>query len=176
MNVSGEDPERGCHAQHHQPSVAAFAKAPNVPVRRPNRAEQDQERVEPKLDPMHEIGSGQVHEKEKAQLAEIIDQLNTLFGGDTTDGDQLSYANALVEKTLESKVLQQQAASNSKEQFANSPDLTGEILNAVMESMEAQTELSTQALNSEVIREGLKVILLNQLGLYEQLKQRASHS
>ena len=130
----------------------------------------------PKLDPMHEIGSGQVHEKEKAQLAEIIDQLNTLFGGDTTDGDQLSYANALVEKTLESKVLQQQAASNSKEQFANSPDLTGEILNAVMESMEAQTELSTQAINSEVIREGLKVILLNQLGLYEQLKQRASHS
>ena len=130
----------------------------------------------PKLDPMHEIGSGQVHEKEKAQLAEIIDQLNTLFGGDTTDGDQLSYANALVEKTLESKVLQQQAASNSKEQFANSPDLTGEILNAVMESMEAQTELSTQALNSEVIREGLKVILLNQLGLYEQLKKRASHS
>ena len=67
-------------------------------------------------------------------------------------------------------------AANSKEQFANSPDLTGEILNAVMESMEAQTELSTQALNSEVIREGLKVILLNQLGLYEQLKKRASHS
>ena len=130
----------------------------------------------PKLDPMHEIGSGQVHEKEKAQLAEIIDQLNTLFGGDTTDGDQLSYANALVEKTLESKVLQQQAASNSKEQFANSPDLTGEILNAVMESMEAQTELSTQALKSEVIREGLKFIMLNHLGLYEQLKKRASHS
>ncbi len=128
------------------------------------------------LDPIDEIGSGQVHEKEKAPLAEIIDQLNTLFGGDTTDGDQLSYANALVEKTLESKVLQQQAASNSKEQFANSPDLTGEILNAVMESMEAQTELSTQALNSEVIREGLKVILLNKLGLYEQLKQRASRS
>ncbi|MDG2381661.1 MAG: hypothetical protein P8N76_08295 [Pirellulaceae bacterium] len=50
------------------------------------------------------------------------------------------------------------------------------FLAAVMESMEAQAELSTQALNSEVIREGLKVILLNQLGLYEQLKQRASHS
>ena len=128
----------------------------------------------PKLNPMAEIGSGSVQEKQKAYLAEIIDQLNTLFGGETTDGDQLSYANTLAEKTLESEVLQKQAANNSKEQFANSPDLTSEILTAVMDSMDAQTDLSAKALNSAVIREGLKQILLNQLGLYEKLKARAS--
>lgn len=97
-----------------------------------------------------------------------------MFGADTTDGDQLSYANTLAEKTLESEIVQKQAANNSKEQFANSPDLTKEILNAVMESMEAQSELSTRALNSEEIREGLKRVLLNQLGLYEKLKERAA--
>ena len=43
-----------------------------------------------------------------------------------------------------------------------------------MESMDAQTDLSTKALNSAAIREGLKQILLNQLGLYEKLKARAS--
>jgi len=128
----------------------------------------------PKLDPMQEIGSGEVQEKQKAFLAEIIDQLNTLFGSDTTEGDQLSYANTLVEKTLESEVLQKQAANNSREQFASSPDLTKEITNAVIESMDAQTELSTRALNSPEILEGLKRVLLNQLGLYEKLQSRAT--
>jgi len=132
------------------------------------------EKDAPKLDPMQEIGSGEVREKQKAYLTEIIDQLNTLFGSETTEGDQLSYANTLVEKTLESEVLQKQAVNNSREQFANSPDLTNEILTAVMESMDAQTDLSTKALNSAAIREGLKQILLNHLGLYEKLKARAS--
>ena len=128
----------------------------------------------PTLAPITEAGSGSVQEKEKAWLSEIIEQLNTLFGSDTTEGDQLSYAKAVAEKTLESEVLQKQAANNSKEQFANSPDLTSEILSAVMDSMDAQTELSTRALNSETVRDGLKLILLDRLGLYENLRTRAS--
>ena len=128
----------------------------------------------PMLDPITEAGSGSVQEKEKAWLSEIIEQLNTLFGSDTTEGDQLSYANAVAEKTLESEVLQKQAANNSKEQFANSPDLTSKILTAVMDSMDAQTELSTRAVNSGEIREGLKLILLDRLGLYEKLRTRAT--
>lgn len=105
-------------------------------------------------------------------MSEIIDQLNTLFGSDMTDGDLLSYARAVNEKTLESEILQQQAANNTKEQFASSPDLTSEILSAILESMDAQSELSKRALNSEPIREGLKRILLTQLGLYEGLRAR----
>ncbi|MCA9171953.1 MAG: hypothetical protein KDB23_30005, partial [Planctomycetales bacterium] len=91
---------------------------------------------------------------------------------DTTDGDQLSYANTLAEKTLESVLLQKQAANNSKEQFANSPDLNRELQDAVMESMDAQAELAARALNSTQVLEGLKAILLNHLGLYERLKER----
>ena len=34
--------------------------------------------------------------------------------------------------------------------------------------------LGTRALNSEEIREGLKLILLDRLGLYEKLRTRAS--
>ena len=128
----------------------------------------------PTLAPITEAGSGSVQEKEKARLSEIIEQLNTLFGSDTTEGDQLSYANAVAEKVLESEVLQKQAANNSKEQFTNSPDLPSEILTALIDSMDAQTEVSTQAINSTEIRDGLKLILLNQLGLYEKLRTRAS--
>jgi type I restriction enzyme, R subunit len=35
-------------------------------------------------------------------------------------------------KLLESKKLQQQATNNTKEQFANSPDLNRKLLNAIM--------------------------------------------
>ncbi len=45
---------------------------------------------------------------------------------------------------------------------------------AVMESMDAQSELSTRAINSVEVREGLKLILLNRLGLYEKLRGRAA--
>lgn len=142
-----------------------------------NRGKEDlalSDKDAPKLDPITEVGSGSIQEKEKALLSEIIEQLNTLFGGDTTGGDQLSYANTVAEKTLESETLQKQAANNSKEQFANSPDLTKEILTAIMESMDIQKELSTRALNSTEIREGLKLVLLDRLGLYEKLRVRAT--
>jgi type I restriction enzyme R subunit len=80
----------------------------------------------------------------------------------------------LNEKVLESTVLQKQATSNSKEQFANSPDLTSEIMNAIIDAMDVQADLSTKALNSPEMREGLKRIMLNQLGLYEKLRDRAA--
>ncbi|UUO09025.1 type I restriction endonuclease [Blastopirellula sp. J2-11] len=128
----------------------------------------------PQLQPMTEAGSGSVQEKQKALLSEIIEQLNTLFGGDTTDGDQLSYARTVAEKTLESEILQKQAANNTKEQFANSPDLSNQIMEAIMESMDIQTELSSRALNSPEIRAGLQRLLLDRLDLYEQLRARAA--
>jgi hypothetical protein len=40
--------------------------------------------------------------------------------------------------------------------------------------MDAQQSLSVQVLNSPEIRAGLIRILLNQLGLYEKLKTRAT--
>ena len=70
-------------------------------------------------------------------------------------------------------VLPQQAINNSKEQFANSPDLTNEIMNAIIDARDVQVELSSNALNSAEFRERLKGLMLNQLGLYEKLKSRA---
>lgn len=127
----------------------------------------------PKLDPLTEVGSGSLREKQQAYLHEIIEQLNTLFGTDTTDGDQISYGETVGTKTLESTKLQQQAVSNSKEQFSNSPDLNSEILDAVIDSMDAQEVLSKRTLNSDEVREGLKRWLLDHFQLYEKLKQRA---
>jgi type I restriction enzyme R subunit len=129
----------------------------------------------PNLEPMTEIGSGSVQEKQKALLNEIIQKVNDLFEGELTDQDKLVYVNNVLKgKLLESETLKQQAIHNTKEQFANSPDLKTEILNAVMEALEAHTTMSTQALNSETIRKGLKDVLLGPAQLYETLRRRVS--
>jgi type I restriction enzyme R subunit len=105
-------------------------------------------------------------------LAEIIQRVNDLFEGELTDGDRLVYVNDVLKgKLLESDKLRQQAANNTKEQFANSPDLSKALLDAIMDALEAHTTMSTQALESEKVREGLKAILLGPAGLYEALRQ-----
>jgi type I restriction enzyme R subunit len=125
------------------------------------------------LRPMSEAGSGTVQEREKAFLHEIIAKVNDLFGSDTTEGDKLVYVNNVIKgKLLESEVLARQAASNSKEQFANSPDLSHELLNAILDAFAAHSSLSKQALDSENVRNGLKDILLGPARLYETLREQ----
>jgi type I restriction enzyme R subunit len=127
----------------------------------------------PLLYPISEAGSGMVQEKEKAWLHAIIEKVNDLFEGELTDQDKLVYVNNVLKgKLLESEKLRQQATNNTKEQFANSPDLKAELLNAIMGALDAHTLMSTQALNSATVQGGLKDILLNHARLYETLRKQ----
>ena len=129
----------------------------------------------PKIEPITEAGSGSVQEKEKALLNEIIEKVNSLFDGELTDQDKLVYVNNVIKgKLLESAKLMQQATNNTKEQFANSPDLKAELMNAIMGALDAHTLMSTQALNSPAIQGSMKDILLNNAGLYETLRAKAA--
>jgi len=123
-----------------------------------------------KIKPLTESGSGSVHEKEKARMREIIERLNEIFGADCSDGDKYSYCNTLMTKLAESKDLAQQARNNTKEQFSNSPDLSRELMNAIMDALSAHTAMSKQALDSERVRADLLKILLGPAGLYESLR------
>ena len=71
---------------------------------------------------------------------------------------------------MESETLRQQAATNTKEQFSNSPDLIQELLNAIMDAQSANTSLSKQALESDKVMLGLKDVLLGPVRLYEALR------
>ncbi len=125
-----------------------------------------------KLKPMTESGSGEVQDPQKAFLSAIIAKLNDLFQG-VTDEDQLQYVNGNVKgKLLQSEILAEQAANNTKEQFANSPDLAAALLNAIMDADSAFSALTKQALDSEKVRRGILDILLDNAGLYEALRQR----
>ena len=127
------------------------------------------------LPPLTDPGSGQLQEKEKALLAEIIARVNTLFDGELSDDDKLVYVNHVLKgKLLESDILVQQANNNTKEQFSNSPDFANEMMNAIMDALAAHTTMSKQALDSEKVRVGLKDILLGPAKLYEALREQGS--
>ena len=125
----------------------------------------------PLLDPITESGSGMLQEPQKVYMAELIEKLNELFGGETTDQDQLVYVNRVIKgKLMESATLKEQAANNTKEQFGNSPDLDAELSNAIIDALDAHTSMSTQALNSAAVRNGIKQILLSHARLWESLR------
>ncbi|MDN7815881.1 hypothetical protein [Burkholderia vietnamiensis] len=115
------------------------------------------------------VGSGAAQDKQKAYLNEIIEKVNGLFEGYLTDDEQLVNMNGVLKsKLLENETLVLQAMSNRKEQFANSPDLKDSLLHAIMDALEAHNTMSTQALGSEPVRDGLKDILLVPARLYSE--------
>jgi len=77
-------------------------------------------------------------------MNEIIQRVNELSEGDLTDQDKLVYVNnVIMGKLLESETLKQQETNNTKEQFANSPDLKSELMNAIIGALEAHTAMVT---------------------------------
>ena len=122
-------------------------------------------------------GGGSVQDKEKALLSDIIAKLNELFTGDLTEGDKVIYVGTVIKgKLLENKQLQEQATSNSKEQFSNSPDLVRAHQNAIMDVWDAHQEMSTQALNNPELQRRMLELLLGSFSLWEGLRERAGQS
>ncbi|ABB57095.1 type I restriction endonuclease subunit R [Synechococcus elongatus] len=120
-------------------------------------------------------GKGVVQDQEKVWLSALIVKLNELFTGDLTDADKVNYVSVVLRsKLLESPTLRQQAIANSKEQFASSPDFAQELLEAIISALDAHQSMSSQALNSKQVQDGIKNILLNQTGLYEELRSQAA--
>jgi len=124
------------------------------------------------LPPASGVGTGGLSEAEKLRLAEIIRMVNELFKGDLTDGDMLAYVNEVIKrKLLESDLLRQQARNNSREQFANSPDLINALTDAIMQSFTAHESMSRQVLNDTKTKQGLLRILLGPARLYDALRE-----
>ena len=61
-----------------------------------------------------------------------------------------------------------------QEQFANSPDLTKEIMGAVMDALTAHTAMSKQALESAQLRADMKDVLLGAGKLWEGLRAKSA--
>jgi len=97
------------------------------------------------LEGIYDAGSGKVNPKEKGFLSEIIQKLNDLFEGELTGTDMVNYANAVKDKLMESEDLAQQAANNTKPQFALG-DIRGLVTDAVIEHRSANNSMANQIL------------------------------
>ena len=88
--------------------------------------------------------------------------------------NKVNYVDKVLKgKLLESELLQKQASSNTKEQFAGSPDLYSEQQKAIMGAMDAHKNMGAQALASKAIQAKLIELLLSHSSLYEDLRARA---
>jgi type I restriction enzyme R subunit len=158
--------------EHTRPDIdLSYVALTSYNLRKLNEAHLALDNSNGDLEPATGAGTGQMRDAERQRLAEIIRQVNELFKGDLTDTDMLTYVNTVLkEKLLESAVLRQQAQQNSREQFANSPDLQNQLFEAIIAAMAAHETMSRQALNDQSVLQGILRILLGPVGLYEALR------
>lgn len=132
-----------------------------------------------KLGPLISIAAlvasgGSFQEKEKALLSAMIAKLNGLLTGELSDEDKVVYVGTVIRsKLLESKTLQQQASSNSKEQFSSSLDLIRAQQDAIIDALDAHQPMSSQALNNPDLQKRMLELLLGNFNLWEGLREKA---
>lgn len=115
---------------------------------------------EKKLAPLTEVGSGRVREPQTAYLSELIQKLNHLFEGELSDADLLGYAHHLKDRMLENEKLAQQAAMNSKEQFALG-DFQRVLMDNVIEGLDHYQAMAGQVMGNERVQKAFAEIMLD---------------
>ncbi len=82
----------------------------------------------PTHSPATDVGGGQVQDKTKVTLAELIAKVNDLFASDLSPGDKLVDVNDAIQgKMMEPEKLTKKALNSAKKQFDNTPDLDKEL-------------------------------------------------
>jgi len=112
------------------------------------------------LGPIKKASTGTAHDPEMVALVEVIEKINGLFAGDHPESSVRSVIIHLKDRLVESETLQQQARSNSLQQFSASPDLQQEFTDAALGAMESSADLSTQILNNPDIFQKLLAELI----------------
>ena len=127
--------------------------------------------TEARLKPLTEIGSAIARDPEQAYLSELITRMKTLFEGELTDADLLNYAHHVRDKMLENEVLAQQAATNSREQFALG-DFDTVMMDAVIEGLDSYQSMASQVLGDDRVKRGFAELLLGLV--YDSFRKQGS--
>lgn len=107
----------------------------------------------PGLKPGSEMGTGEVRPKKKDYISHIIEQLNELFGGDNiSDNDRLAFFNSVFGNVADQEIVVNQAKNNTFEQF-RSGDVKQKILDAVIDGMNSNQEMSKKVLQDSGAQE-----------------------
>jgi len=120
------------------------------------------------------VGSGVAREPETAYLSTLIQKLNHLFEGELSDADLLGYAHHIKGKLLENDKLAQQAARNSKEQFALG-DFQHVLMDNVIEGIDRYQAMAGQVMGNPNVQKAFGDIMLD-LVYQEFQRQKAAET
>ena len=110
------------------------------------------------LPPIYGTDGAMVRDPEKELLSAIVGEMNSLFEGELSDGDMLSYAQTIKEKVMENDKVTEQVNNNSKEQ-AMMGGFAEAINDAVIGSLDVHQNLASQVLGEKRILKGLANIV-----------------
>ena len=130
------------------------------------RSEQElnlgEEQGEYQLKPLSGVGSGKPHDPEKKRLAEIIEQLNDIFGAEVSDDDQLHFARGIADRVRRDDAVMAQVESHSTEQVMHGL-FPKRLTDFVLDAMSDNEKLSMEILDSEVKQRGFALTILRLL-------------
>lgn len=105
---------------------------------------------------MTAAGSGEKRDPKIVAFQQVLDRLNDLFGSeDFTEGQKVSFLQALLQNLLGDPDLVQQAKVNSAKQFTESPDFDDAVNVAVADNQGAHTKMSDYFFSNAPGRERL---------------------
>ncbi len=107
-------------------------------------------------------GDGSARDPEKKELSEIIEQLNDLFGAETTEQDKVNWFQSVKDKIKEDEDVMAQVRSNPAEQVMHG-DFPRAVEKAILDSMTSHGELARESLEDPTIQRQLMHLLLRQL-------------
>lgn len=124
-----------------------------------------------KLKPLTATGSGAARDPKMVRLAAVLEQLNTLFeGSGLTDEDQLSVYEDVLRKILGKEGLREQARSNTKVDFYDSPDLWPEVQDAVLDASDVHNKGIAKLVDEDNKAQVIKSLVAG--ALYELLREQ----
>ena len=107
-------------------------------------------------------GSGEKRDPTMVAFHQVLDRLNDLFGSeDFTEGQKVSFLQALLHTLLDDAALVQQAKVNSPTQFVESPDFDEAVNIAVADNQGAHQKMSDYFFSNAPGREKLIADIAN---------------
>ena len=125
------------------------------------------------LEPGSGAGTGKPHDPEKEALSVIIARLNELFAGDSlNDRDRLNYMHTIKDKVLENESVVRQLDNNTPDQVMIG-DYPGAVQDAVMDSLQAHSDMASPLLQNPMVAKEFARLLLNVI-LQERISGKMS--
>ena len=112
------------------------------------------------LDPLTNPGGGMPREPETASINELIQKLNQTFEGKLSEADLLGYTKHIEGKLLENATLEQQAACNSRDQFALG-DFHDVLMDNVIDGLEQYQAMAGQVMGNARVQKAFADIMLD---------------